>query len=110
MEYAPLRSYGRRRGRKLRGQSSARVEALLPRLRVELPENGFLDIKALFPKPAPLRLEIGFGGGEHLLEQAERNRDAHFLGCEPYINGLAKLLSAIEAKQLTNIRLHDGDA
>ncbi len=55
-------------------------------------------------------LEIGFGGGEHLAWQAEQNRDTGFIGCEPFLNGTAKLLSAIEDLRLANVRIHDGDA
>ena len=57
-----------------------------------------------------IALEIGFGGGEHLLMQAERYPDTLFIGCEPFINGVAKCLAGIEAKNLTNIRLFTHDA
>jgi len=55
-------------------------------------------------------LEIGFGSGEHLLWQAEHHSDIGFIGCEPFINGMASLLGAVEDRGLTNIRVHDGDA
>jgi len=55
-------------------------------------------------------LEIGFGGGEHLAHQAELHPDINFVGAEPFINGIAKLLALIEEKRLTNIRIYDGDA
>jgi len=54
--------------------------------------------------------EIGFGGGEHLAHQAELHPDINFIGAEPFLNGVAKLLALIEEKHLTNIRIHDGDA
>ncbi len=57
-----------------------------------------------------MRLEIGFGGGEHLIAEAERNPQSGFIGVEPFVNGMAKALSAIAAKGLGNIRLHFGDA
>jgi tRNA (guanine-N7-)-methyltransferase len=55
-------------------------------------------------------LEIGFGGGEHLVWQAAAHPDIGFIGCEAYVNGIAKLLSAVEDQGLDNIRIHDGDA
>jgi tRNA (guanine-N7-)-methyltransferase len=66
---------------------------------------------ALFDPSVPeVWLEIGFGGGEHLLAMAERHPHIGFVGCEPFINGAVKLLSAIEQRQIRNIRIHDGDA
>ncbi|MDX2263583.1 MAG: tRNA (guanine(46)-N(7))-methyltransferase TrmB [Hyphomicrobiales bacterium] len=105
------RFYGRRRGRKLKPQRRSAVETLLPRLR--------LDLSA--PPPEPLAqlfdvavsetwLEIGFGGGEHLAEQAGRNPDVGFIGAEPFVNGVAKLVSAVGAAGLGNVRIHDDDA
>ena len=57
-----------------------------------------------------MRLEIGFGGGEHLLLEAARAPDTGFIGCEPFINGAARALSGLVAAGLQNIRIHDGDA
>jgi tRNA (guanine-N7-)-methyltransferase len=65
----------------------------------------------LFGAPVTeLRLEIGFGSGEHLLSQAEENPAVGFLGVEPFVNGMAKALSVIAARSLSNVRLHLGDA
>jgi len=70
-----------------------------------------LDPRTLFPvPPAEIWLEIGFGGGEHLAWQAEHHPDVGFVGCEPFLNGLASLLRTIEEKKLTNIRIHPDDA
>jgi tRNA (guanine-N7-)-methyltransferase len=55
-------------------------------------------------------LEIGFGGGEHLAWQAAANPDVGIIGCEPFVNGVAKLLAEIEDRDLANVRIHDGDA
>jgi tRNA (guanine-N7-)-methyltransferase len=79
------------------------IEELLPRLRVDPadPLAGTAD---------PRILEIGFGGGEHLAHRAHLHPEASFLGAEPFVNGVAKLLALIEAKKLANIRIHDGDA
>ncbi len=83
---------------------------MLPRLALDL-SKPMDDPSALFEAPVrETRLEIGFGGGEHLIEAAAREPDVGFLGCEPFINGVAKLLSGIERRGLRNIRLHRGDA
>ena len=55
-------------------------------------------------------LEIGFGGGEHLAHQAALNTDVTIIGAEPFLNGVAKLMSEIEARSLKNVRVHYGDA
>ena len=64
---------------------------------MELPAPGsLLDPRRLFAAPPPdVWLEIGFGAGEHLLAQARRHPDVGFIGCEPYVNGVAALLPAI---------------
>jgi tRNA (guanine-N7-)-methyltransferase len=54
-------------------------------------------------------LEIGFGGGEHLVHQAKLNPDIGFIGCEPYQNGVAKLMGKLSADPRKNIKLYDGD-
>lgn len=61
------------------------------------------------PKRA-LWLEIGFGGGEHLVWQAQANPDVGLIGAEPFLNGIAACLAAIETAGATNIRLHGDDA
>lgn len=105
MQSPIIRSFGRKRGRKLRPSRSALFDRLLPQLLISLPPQD------LFIHPArPLWLEIGFGGGEHLVEQAKNHSKINFIGCEPYVNGMASLLVAINALKLTNIRLYDNDA
>ena len=69
---------------------------------------GSLPEKA--PPPPELWLEIGFGAGEHLAGQAARHRDAGFIGCEVFLNGLASALSHIDREKLTNVRIFHGDA
>jgi tRNA (guanine-N7-)-methyltransferase len=65
----------------------------------------------LFPRPCDeIGLEIGFGGGEHLAAEAAAHPGMGFIGCEPFVNGMAKALALIEAHGLDNIRLHFGDA
>jgi tRNA (guanine-N7-)-methyltransferase len=68
-------------------------------------------LSALFPVPVrEVWLEIGFGSGEHILWQAENNRDVGFIGCEPFVNGMGTLLGAIEDRQIATVGVHDGDA
>ncbi len=104
------RFYGRRRGKKLRPGRVTLVEDLLPKLRV--PSGGApFDPAGLFPDPvSDVWLEIGFGAGEHLADQAQAHPDIGFIGCEPFINGVSTLLAQIAERDLTNIRLHDDDA
>lgn len=96
------RLYGRSKGKALRPHQSELMAALLPRLA--------LDLSAPPALARETRLEIGFGGGEHLIEAATQEPDVDFIGCEPFVNGVAKLLARVEARDLTNIRLHRGDA
>jgi tRNA (guanine-N7-)-methyltransferase len=85
------------------------MEELLPRLRLDLGET--YDRDTLFPQSIDaVWLEIGFGSGEHLLAQAEQHPEVGFIGCEPFINGMASLLGSVESRRLKNIRVHDGDA
>ncbi len=101
--------FGRRKGKALREGQNAMIEGVLPRLR--LPEGEIADLPALFPVPVEaVRLEIGFGGGEHLLARLRESPQIGFIGVEPFINGMAKFLRVIEREGLTNIRLWDGDA
>jgi tRNA (guanine-N7-)-methyltransferase len=103
--------YGRRRGRPLRAAQRERQTNLLPRLVFELPERGHLNPLTLFPDaPREIWLEIGFGGGEHLAEQAECNPDIGLIGCEVFENGIAKLLAEIDRRRLANIRIYADDA
>jgi len=70
-----------------------------------------LDLEVLFDPPRQnIWLEIGFGSGEHLVHQAETHPEIGILGCEPFINGMAKLLQTISRGAHANIRIHDDDA
>ncbi|HYE48059.1 MAG TPA: tRNA (guanine(46)-N(7))-methyltransferase TrmB [Azospirillaceae bacterium] len=104
--------YGRRRGRPLRRHRSSLIEEMLPRLRVDPPADGArLDLPALFGRtPDDLWFEVGFGGGEHLAWQAARNPGIGFIGCEPFINGVASALQHVEAQGLENVRIAPDDA
>ncbi|MEQ9518218.1 MAG: tRNA (guanosine(46)-N7)-methyltransferase TrmB [Parvibaculum sp.] len=102
--------YGRRKGHTLRAHHDDLMATLLPKICV--PEEGPLkDPRKLFSSsPKEVWLEIGFGGGEHLVAQAATNPDIGMIGCEPFVNGVAKLLSEVEGRGLTNIRIHPNDA
>lgn len=102
--------FGRRQGHKLRPRQAELLETLLPRLALDLTVPPG-DLAHLFRVPVEaVRLEIGFGGGEYLVAEAERHPRTGFIGVEPFVNGMAKALAAIAARKLDNIRLHYGDA
>ena len=105
--HGPIRSYGRIKARPIKPRQADLLETLLPR--IALPE-GPLDPRALKPGASETWLEIGFGGGEHLAEQAARRPDVLFLAAEPFLNGVASALRHIDARSLENIRVHAGDA
>jgi tRNA (guanine-N7-)-methyltransferase len=103
--------FGRRKGHRLRAHQAQLLDALLPRLALDTSAAPPRELQSFFlPAVNKVRLEIGFGGGEHLVAQAEAHPRTGFIGCEPFANGMAKTLAAIEAKALTNVRLHFGDA
>jgi tRNA (guanine-N7-)-methyltransferase len=104
------RLYGRRQAFRLRDRQDRLVKELLPKLEIKMPEEGPLDPHTLFPEKGEIWLEIGFGGGEHLVWQAEHNPGVGHIGCEPFVNGVAKLLSKIDDQALMNIRIFPGDA
>lgn len=87
------------------------LETLLPRLRIDLDAPAPDELRALFAATiSEVRVEIGFGGGEHLLTQLERHPATGFIGVEPFVNGMAKLLTALEGEEPGNLRLYDDDA
>lgn len=102
------RLYGRSKGKKLRVEQNALVENLLPQITV--PDEGDLDSQSLFGDDRSMHFEIGFGGGEHMAYRADMLPDHGFIGCEPYVNGVAQALTHIQQGALGNVRLHMGDA
>jgi tRNA (guanine-N7-)-methyltransferase len=102
--------FGRRKGHKLRPHQADLIENLLPHLAIDIATPAS-SLTELFDPPAQaVRLEIGFGGGEHLTAEAQASPDIGFIGCEPYVNGMAKILAQIETHNIGNIRLFAGDA
>ena len=102
--------FGRRQGKRLRPGRKSLLTSLLPQLAVSLPTTGFLDPTTCFDRQVrEVWLEIGFGGGEHLAAQARANPQVGIIGCEPFINGVAALLTAIERDPLNNVRVFADD-
>jgi len=110
-QHRPGGFFGRRQGHPLRARQAGLFGTLLPQLALDLAAPAPNDLATLFPGQADgVRLEIGFGGAEHLIGQAQAHPQTGFIGCEPFLNGMAKALAAIDDLRLTNIRLHHGDA
>ncbi len=110
------RFFGRSKGKPLRKGQKELLGHWLPKLLIALPDPvagapATLDLPPLFTTPkAAYRLEIGFGGGEHLLHRAVENPDVGFIGVEPFLNGMAKLVVEVEKRDIGNIRVFDQDA
>lgn len=101
--------YGRRKGPKFSAHQQSLIDTLLPQLLL-MPETG-RDPRDYFAVPLhDIWLEVGFGGGEHLLAQAHAHPDVGLIGAEPYLSGVAKLLSKLEPAPVPNIRLYTDDA
>ena len=106
--------YGRFKGKRL---STAQLDSLLTEFKKyslknitweENPQRNKIKLSEIFDKK-PVWLEIGFGGGEHLVHQAKLNPEIGFIGCDPYQNGVAKLMVKLTADPCENIKLYDGD-
>jgi tRNA (guanine-N7-)-methyltransferase len=113
---APWRNfYGRFKGKTLRPNQKDYLESDLDALSPgavsweENPDRSPLDLNAVFGGK-PLWVEIGFGGGEHLVHQAKAYPEVGIIGCEPFINGVAMLLGKIRESGVSNLRVHPGDA
>jgi tRNA (guanine-N7-)-methyltransferase len=106
--------YGRIRGKTLRAsQKDYLAEDLGPVTlngvtRAQNPARGLVDLEP-WRQARPLWLEIGFGGGEHLVHMAARNPDVALIGAEPFVNGIAMLLGKIRTAGVSNLRIHPGD-
>ena len=103
--------FGRRKGHKLRPRQQELLATLLPQLALDLSRPAPAPLAALFAVPVcDVVLEIGFGGGESMIAQAQEEPRTGFLGVEPFVNGMAKALAAIADLGLKSIRLHFDDA
>lgn len=103
--------FGRRKGKPLRERQAEGMATLLPALKLDLQSEAPAELSELFPVSVEeLRLEIGFGGGEHLVHRARENPQTGFIGIEPFVNSMAKLLSRVDELELKNIRVYHDDA
>lgn len=105
--------YGRKIGKALRQGQQALMETLLPKLALDLEAPCPADLRDLFATPVEdIEVEIGFGGGEHLIATASARPGVGLIGAEPFVNGMAKILGVIDrrADLAPRVRLHHGDA
>ena len=103
--------FGRLKGPKLRPGQAALLKTVLPKLLIDPARPAPDDLRTLFDHAVDaVRLEIGFGGGEHLVHESGRFPATGFIGVEPFVNGMAKLLATIGDEERPNIRLYDDDA
>ncbi len=105
------RLYGRAAGKPLSKRQQGLIDDFLPTLAIpESAPRTLAPISLFKPAMREAWLEIGFGGGEHLAGQAARHPDIGIIGVEPFIDGVAKLLTALEAGGTTNVLVRRGDA
>ena len=103
--------FGRRKGHKLRLHQADLMTSLLPQLAINIDQPAPERAERLFDENVTsVRLEIGFGGGEHLLAEADALPTTGFIGCEPYVNGMAKILAQLDERHRPNVKLFAGDA
>src|ERR1019366_8551185 len=108
---APRAFFGRRKGHTLKPRQAALFDTALPHLALNLTKPAPADLRALFANPSgEVRLEIGFGGAEHLIAQAQAHPRSGFIGSDAFVNAIGKALAAVDAGQVVNIRLPFGDA
>ena len=96
----------------MKGHQRVLIDELLPSIEILLSGDATpLNPAKMFPAATSQTwLEIGFGSGEHLIKQALNNPLVGFIGCEPYINGVARILTSISRLGLSNIRIFRDDA
>jgi tRNA (guanine-N7-)-methyltransferase len=103
--------FGRHKGKPLGREQADRLKNLLPRLEIDRSQSAPSNLATLFPhETREIRLEIGFGGGEHLIHRALESPATGFIGVEPFVNGMAKALVGIGRQRIENIRLYPRDA
>ena len=110
MQETRSRFFRRRKGHPLRQRQQELIDTRLPELLIDI-ERLPGSLVDLFPRHvSQVHLEIGFGGAEHLAHRAASEPETGFIGCEPFLNGVAKALVAVEERGLDNVRLFDSDA
>ena len=103
--WGPMRSFGRTKSRTLKPRQANLFDTLLPGITAD-----DVRVATLLASDRELWLEIGFGGGEHLAQQAARHPDVDIIGCEPFLNGVGSLLRYIEEQDLRNVSVLADDA
>lgn len=103
-----IKSYVIRAGRMTQAQNRG-LEDVWPRFGLTI-DDGLQDLTALFGREAPRVVEIGFGMGNSLIEQAETHPDTDFIGIEVHSPGVGKLLDEVDKRGLTNLRIYKEDA
>lgn len=103
--------FGRRHGKTIRPLPAKALAEELPKYRLDLTQAPPVDLASLFAASVSgVRVEIGFGGGEHFRHEAMRFPGVGFIGVEPFVNGMAKLVLAMLEQPLRNVRVYDDDA
>lgn len=103
--------WGRRKGKPLSARRIRLLEDRLPALAIDTDAPVPVDAAELYPLPVTgMRLEIGFGAGEHLIHEARAHPATGFIGVEPFLNGMASAVAAIDEHAIANVRLFGGDA
>jgi len=100
--------YGRSRGKALRAGQKRLLAEALPKLSIA--RESLAEGRAFVPAPREMWLEIGFGAGEHLIEQAKANPDVGLVGCEPFLNGVVAAVAGLKREEISNVVLWRGDA
>lgn len=103
--------FGRRRGKTIRPQQAVALQEGTSRYGLDLQQHAPADLRSLFEADvSDVRLEIGFGGGEHLVHEASRYAGTGFIGVEPFVNSMAKMTMVLGEAPMANLRLYDDDA
>lgn len=104
--------YGRRHGKALKSYQAGIRDEFLPKLHLAPADlTSDLDLTTLFEADVSgVRLEIGFGGGEHLIHRSREERKFGFIGVEPFVNSMAKCMFAYSEEPTGNLRVYDDDA
>jgi len=104
----PIRSFVRRQGRYSAAQQRA-YDTLLPRFGIPY-SPSLLDLNAVFGRPNPKILEIGFGMGETTAAVAQTQPDHDFLAVEVHTPGVGSLLKLLDERAISNVRIVQHDA
>lgn len=104
--------FGRRHGKAMKPFQVTLRDKHLPKLHLAPADlTPSTDMASLFERPVQgVRLEIGFGGGEHLIHRSREESDFGFIGVEPFVNSMAKCMASYDEQPTGNLRVYDDDA